>query len=136
MTRSAASFLDLALLGRHQLAAFAATLVDFSSMIAFVELAGAPPPIATFASALLGGVTNFMLSRVWAYRDRHDGSVHGQAAGYAAVSLGGAALNSILLAIVMLAPLPYVIGRAVVSIAVSLFYTYPLHTRFVFRVIR
>ena len=39
-------------------------------------------------------------------------------------------------AVVMLAPLPYVIARAVVSLAVSLFYTYPLHTRFVFRVVR
>ena len=33
-------------------------------------------------------------------------------------------------------PLPYVLARIGVSLLVSLLYTYPLHTRFVFRVVR
>jgi putative flippase GtrA len=133
--RRAATF-DFALLVRHQAAAFAGTVVDFGMMIALVELTGAPPPIATFASALVGGFTNFLVSRMWAFRDLHDGPLHVQAARYTAVSLGGAVLNALVLAIVLYAPFAYLPARIAVSIAVSLFYTYPLHTRFVFRVTR
>lgn len=134
MIRQARSFFDLALLGRHQVAAFAATAVDFTAMIAFVELAGLAPPLATILSAILGGVSNFTLSRVWAYRDRHDGAIPGQAFRYAVVSLGGALLNGALVA--LLSVVPYVFARILVSALVSVLYTYPLHTRFVFRVIR
>ena len=134
MIRHARSFFDLALLGRHQVAAFAATAVDFSAMIAFVELVGLAPPLATVFSAILGGISNFTLSRAWAYRDRHEGPVHGQAFRYAIVSLGGTLLNGALVA--MLAFVPYVLARLVVSALVSVLYTYPLHTRFVFRVAR
>lgn len=134
MIRHARSFFDLALLGRHQVAAFAATAVDFTAMIAFVELFGVVPPLATILSAMLGGLSNFTLSRVWAYRDRHEGAVHGQAFRYAVVSLGGALLNGALVAIFSF--VPYVLARIGVSLLVSLLYTYPLHTRFVFRVVR
>jgi putative flippase GtrA len=132
MIRQARSFLDLALLGRHQVAAFAATVVDFAAMIAFVELLGLAPPLATIFSAILGGFSNFTLSRVWAYRDRHEGGFHDQVLRYAVVSLGGALLNGALVAVFSF--VPYVGARIVVSIAVSILYTYPLHTRFVFRV--
>lgn len=134
MIRHARSLFDLALLGRHQVAAFAATAVDFTAMIAFVELVGLAPPLATILSAILGGLTNFTLSRVWAYRDRHEGALHDQALRYAVVSLGGALLNGALVA--LLSFVPYVLARIAVSFAVSVLYTYPLHTRFVFRVIR
>lgn len=134
MIGGARSFFDLALLGRHQIAAFAATVVDFTAMIAFVELFGTRPPLATILSAILGGVSNFALSRAWAFRGRHDGAAHGQAFRYGVVSLGGALLNGALVAI--FAFVPYVLARVVASLVVSLLYTYPLHTRFVFRVIR
>lgn len=134
MIRQARSLFDLALLGRHQVAAFAATAADFTAMIAFVELGGLAPPLATILSAILGGVANFTLSRTWAYRDRHAGAAHHQALRYAVVSLGGALLNGALVALLSFAP--YVLARVVVSLLVSVLYTYPLHTRFVFRVIR
>lgn len=132
--RARSPFVDLGLLGRHQAAAFVATAVDFAAMIALVEAAGLAPPLATIFSAILGGITNFAVSRTWAFRGRHAGAVHGQAARYAVVSLGGALLNGALVALAWF--VPYVIARAFVSIAVSILYTYPLHTRFVFRVAR
>jgi putative flippase GtrA len=123
------------LLGRHQAAAAAATAVDFAVMIALVEVAGAPPPLATVLSAITGALANFTLSRVWAFRGRHSGGVFSQARRYAAVAIGGALLNALLLAIaIRLVAFPYVILRGAVAIAVSVFYTYPLHTRVVFRV--
>lgn len=132
----AARLLDLQLLGRHQLAAAIATLVDFLSMIALVELAGVAPPYATLLSAMVGGITNFTIGRTWAFRDRHRGSVGSQAARYAVVCAGGALLNaSVLGAVLAIAEPPYVVARAVVSVLVSLVYTYPLHARFVYRAV-
>lgn len=129
-----AALLDARLVMRHQIAAFATTVADFTVMVLLVELAMLPPPIATVLSAIFGGAFNFSLSRIWAYRRQHRGGLGSQARRYAATSLGGALLNGILLALVLAAvELPYPIARMLVAFAVSLFYTYPMHARFVFR---
>jgi putative flippase GtrA len=130
-----APIVDVGLVSRHQIAALIATGADFASMIALVEIARLSPPVSTLLSAVVGGVVNFTLSRRWAFHTRHAGTVRSQALRYAAVSLGGALVNAGALALVLGgAAVPYPLGRAAVSIAVSLLYTYPLHTRFVFRV--
>lgn len=134
MSFAPARLLDLRLIGKHQVAAFLATIVDFSVMIALVELAGAAPPLATIGAAVCGGMANFTLGRTWAFREQHTGSLSGQAARYAVVSLGGALLNAgVLAAMLAVAMIPYVLARLVVSYSVSLAYTYPMHTRVVFR---
>ncbi len=132
---SPARLLDLWLLGRHQIAAALATAVDFGVMVALVELVNAPPPVATLLSASAGGVTNFLLGRTWAFRARHRGTFASQAVRYAVVCAGGALLNASLLGalLAVVAP-PYVVARILVSFLVSVAYTYPMHTRFVFRV--
>jgi putative flippase GtrA len=122
------------LFGKHQVAALVATAVDFGTMIALVELARVAPPLATVGGAVLGGVSNFAIGRTWAFRGVHTGSLHGQAARYAAVSFGGALLNGALVALVLsAAALPYVAARMLVAALVSVAYTFPLHTRVVFR---
>lgn len=127
--------LDARLFGRHQIAAVLGTAADFTTMIALVEIAKLAPPVATVAAAIAGGVVNLALARAWAFRDRHHGTFFGQASRYAAVSLGGAFLNGILIANVLRAvTVPYVLARVVVSVLVSVLYTYPLHSRVVFRV--
>lgn len=127
--------LDLRLLGRHQVAAFIGTTADFAAMIALVELGRLAPPVATVLSAIAGGVVNFALSRAWTFRARHRGTIAGQAARYAAVSLGGALLNGLVLAAVLaVASVPYVLARGAVAVLVSVLYTFPLHARVVFRV--
>jgi putative flippase GtrA len=132
--RPRAAFFDFALLGRHQLAAFVATSVDFSVMIALVEIVRLRPPPATLLSAVAGAIVNFVLSRVWAYRARHGGTVASQAARYAVVALGGALVNAALLALALRLTRGYAALRAIIAILVSVLYTYPLHTRLVFRV--
>lgn len=122
------------LFGKHQVAALLATAVDFGTMIALVELAHVAPPLATVGGAVLGGVSNFAIGRTWAFRGVHTGSLHGQAARYAAVSFGGALLNGALVALVLAAAaVPYVAARMLVAALVSVAYTFPLHTRVVFR---
>lgn len=128
------SFSLLRLFGKHQLAALVATGIDFGTMIALVELAHVAPPLATVGGAVCGGMTNFAIGRSWAFRGVHTGSLPGQAARYAAVSLGGALLNGALVAVVLAAvALPYVLARLIVAALVSVTYTFPLHTRVVFR---
>lgn len=123
------------LLGRHQVAALIGTSADFLAMIALVEVAKLAPPGATVLSAMAGGLVNFSVSRAWAFRKRHRGTMTSQAARYAMVSLGGALLNGLLLAAVLAAAsLPYLFARIGVAALVSVLYTYPLHTRVVFRV--
>jgi putative flippase GtrA len=128
---------DPRLLARHQITAALGTTADFGTMVALVELGHLSPPVATILSAIAGGVVNFSLSRVWAYRERHGGSLASQAARYAVGSLGGALLNATLLALFLrLAAVPYPAARAIIAIAISVLYTYPVHTRLVFRVAR
>lgn len=136
-SRTSARLLDLRLLGRHQLAAAFATLVDFAMMVALVEIVGILPPTATLISATVGGIANFAVGRLWAFRARHRGSMTSQGARYALVCAGGAFVNASLLgALLALSAWPYIAARAVVSVFVSVVYTYPMHTRFVFRAVR
>lgn len=133
--RDRAALLDGRLVARHQIAAAIGTGADFSTMVLLVELLTLPPPLAAILSALVGGVVNFGLSRVWAFRQRHGGTLRSQALRYAIVSSCGALLNGALLALVLrIVDVPYPLARAVVAVAIGLLYTYPLHTCFVFRV--
>lgn len=123
------------LLVRHQIAAAVGTAADFGAMIAGVQLLHLSPPIATLISAMVGGVVNFGVSRLWAFDRTHSGSLGSQAWRYALAMLGGAALNAaVLYAMLAVVAIPYPFARAFVAVAVSLLYTYPVHTRLVFRV--
>ena len=129
--------LDAVLFGRHQVASIVASGLDFGVMIALVEIARLRPPIATAISAMLGGVANFVLLRVWTFRARHGGTALGQAVRYLLIAAGGALLNALLLAgVLSVSVAHYAIARIAVAVAVGVFYTYPLHTRFVFQVRR
>lgn len=135
-TSTSARLADPRLVARHQLAAAIATSADFAAMVMLVEVTHLSPPVATVLSAITGGIVNFSLSRLWAFRRRHTGTFGSQAKRYAAVSLGGALLNGALLAVVLRAiDVPYPIARAGVAFALGLLYTYPMHTRVVFRVV-
>lgn len=120
-------------LGRHQIGALAATVVDFGAMIALVQAAGVPPAAATAVGATLGGMTNFMLGRAWIFPS-HSGRVGGQAFRYAFVSAAGAAWNAVGEHVLAdRVHVQYVLARAIVSIAVSLCWSFPMHREFVFQ---
>jgi putative flippase GtrA len=119
-------------LGRHQAGAVVATAVDFTVMIVFVSVAGAPPELGTAVGAATGGVTNFVLGRRWVFRatDRHPLP---QAGRYFVVSLGSLLLNTAgvhVLASVL--HFQYVAARVAVSFLVSLFWNFPMQRTFVF----
>jgi putative flippase GtrA len=118
---------------RHQLGSIVASIVDFSTMIALVELLATPPTAATALGASMGGVTNFSLGRFWIFR-RHRGGIAGQGLRYALVSAASAMLNAGGEHLLHdLARVQYVAARFVVAATVSLVWNFPLQRRFVFR---
>jgi putative flippase GtrA len=119
-------------LGRHQLGSLIATLVDFGTMIACVELLRLSPVLGTGIGAAMGGITNFVLGRTWIFHSQ-SGKLGGQALRYAMVSGASACWNALGEHLVAdRAHVPYVEARALVSIFVSLFWNYPMQREFVF----
>jgi putative flippase GtrA len=117
---------------RHQAGAVAATAVDYSLMIALVSVVGVPPELGTAAGAACGGVVNFFLGRRWIFRATEHRSAP-QAGRYALVSLGSLLLNTAgVYAFAGHVPAGYVAVRVVVSLAVSLFWNFPMQRTFVF----
>jgi putative flippase GtrA len=120
-------------LGRHQAGAIAATLLDFSVMVACVQRLGLSPDAGTAIGASVGGLTNFLLARAWIFR-RQSGHWAGQAARYALVSGGGALWNTLGEHLMHdIERVQYVVARLIVSVAVSLLWNFPMQRRFVFR---
>ena len=120
-------------LGRHQIGAIAATVVDFATMIALVEGARLSPEAATPIGAIVGAVTNFTLGRAWIFRG-HTGHWASQASRYALVSAASAGWNTLGEQLLHgMAHLQYVAARALVSFAVSLLWSFPMQRGFVFR---
>jgi putative flippase GtrA len=120
-------------LGRHQLGSVIASAVDFGTMISCVEQLRLSPVAATAIGATLGGVTNFCLGRVWIFRVQ-SGRPEVQAVRYALVAGASAGWNALGEHVVHnLAHVQYVVARAIVAIAVSLLWNFPMQRRFVFR---
>jgi putative flippase GtrA len=119
-------------LGRHQAGSVVATVVDFSTMTALVELAHVPPVGATVFGAIAGGVTNFVLGRRWIFR-AHERDLAPQALRYAMVSAASAGFNAFGEQIVYgFLGLQYIVARALVAIVVSLAWNYPMQRSYVF----
>jgi putative flippase GtrA len=123
----------LTLLGRHQIASLVSTAVDFGLMVLAVELLHLPAAIATLLGATCGAITNFQLGRHWIFEARHEGA-GSQAVRYALVSGASAGLNALgEYAAHDVLGLQYLAARAIVAVAVSLFWNFPMHRHFVFR---
>jgi putative flippase GtrA len=120
------------LLARHQVGAIIATLVDFLTMILWVELGIGSPVSGTAMGAAAGGLSNFVVGRNWVFRDK-EGEVRGQALRYALVSstcLGWNTLGQKFL--LGVTTLPYPVTRMMISFAVGVVWNFPLHRWFVF----
>jgi putative flippase GtrA len=132
-TRSAARRRETwLLLGRHQLASLATTVVDFGTMIVLVQAFLLSPTIGTAVGAPVGGITNFLLCRGWIF-EGHSGTVASQALRYALVSAASAGWNTLGEHLATeLTHVPYVLARAAVAIVVSFLWNFPMHRYFVF----
>jgi putative flippase GtrA len=120
-------------LGRAQIAAFAATAVDFGTLFFATERLHVWYVFSTGLGALLGAVTNFALNRYWSFEATHV-SWGPQAVRYAAVSAGSLGLNMLgVYAFTDGAGLKYGVSKIITAIAVGLLFNFPLHRRYVFK---
>jgi putative flippase GtrA len=102
-------------------------------MIVCVEALALTPVTGTAIGATLGAITNFWLGRAWIFR-RKTGHPAAQAARYAFVSAASAGWNALGEHWVHDdAHVQYVLGRALVAVAVSILWNFPMQHRFVFR---
>jgi putative flippase GtrA len=127
---------------KAQLASLLASGVDF--LVAFVLLKWTAVPrgaagadvIATFCGAtgtLCGGVTHFLISRVWVFSAKEKKWTE-QLNRYALVWTGNLVLNaSALYLLVHYTKLDHMIAKIITSILIAVFYNYILQKRFVFK---
>jgi putative flippase GtrA len=117
---------------KAQLGAIVATGVDFSVMVAITSGLTMSPVLGTVVGASCGALSNFYMGRHWIFA-ASSGDHGGQALRYTLVSAASLGLNALgewLLAVRL--GIPYVLARAMIAVAVSLLWNYPLHRHFVF----
>jgi putative flippase GtrA len=109
-----------------------ATGVDVAALILLVELFRSHVTIAAFLAAALGGVTNFVINKYWAFDDDAPLEIR-QVAIYALVSLVTAAFTAAAIHILaVLIGIPYLIAKAIAAALVFVIWTYPAQARLVF----
>lgn len=109
-----------------------ATTVDVGALIFLVEVVGCHVTLAAFLAAVLGGITNFVINKYWAFADRTPLEIR-QLTLYAVVSLVTAAFTATSLHILaVVIGVPYLIAKAVAAGLVFFLWTYPAQARIVF----
>ena len=112
--------------------AVTSTIVDYSVMIAIVELTRLGPVAATPIAAFAGAVTNFTMNRNFTYR-AGQGSIRGQLWRFVLVSACSLGLNTLGEYLFLKVPhLHYFLARVITSTIVSNVWNYPLLRFFVF----
>ncbi len=119
-------------LGKAQVSALIATVVDFGVTYVGVEWCTLHYVVSVASGALSGAVTNFLLNRYWTF-ESVEKSILTQGTRYFLVAAGSLLINTLgVYLLTELMSLHYLISKLAVSIAVSLFYNYPLHRGFVY----
>jgi putative flippase GtrA len=109
-----------------------ATGIDIAALVLLVEALGSHVTLAAFLAATLGGVSNFLINKYWAFRERSPIDLR-QVTVYSFVSLITAAFVAVavhVLAVVMV--LPYLWAKAIAALLVFAVWTYPAQSRLVF----
>jgi putative flippase GtrA len=110
-----------------------ATAVDVCAMVLMVELLAMPVGVAAFLGAVLGAVTNFTLSKFWAFADPTPVDPK-QVTTYALVSLGTALFvaTSVHVLAVMVG-VQYVLAKGIAAVLAFSVWSYPAQSKLVFR---
>jgi len=117
---------------RVSVSGMVATAVDVVALILLVELLRSHVTIAAFLAAALGGVTNFLINKYWAFADDAPLELR-QVTIYALVSLVTAAFTAAAIHILaVLIGIPYLFAKAIAAALVFLLWTYPAQARLVF----
>jgi len=118
---------------RAQASSVIATLADFTTLVALVEMLGLWYVTATAIGALVGAVVNFMLGRHWSFVALQ-GRIEHQIFKYSIISGLSLLLNTLgVYVFTDLVGLKYTLSKLIVAGLVGIFFNFPLHRSFVFR---
>ena len=118
---------------RSQFSSFTATVVDFGTLVFFVEILGVWYVVGTAIGALTGAVTNFLMGRHWSFVAA-DGRLSSQTIRYAIVSGSSLVLNSFgVYFFTDVVGFKYTLSKIITAAAVGIFFNFPLHRGFVFK---
>ncbi|SRR6266545_5491101 len=109
-----------------------ATGIDVATLVFLVEALGSHVTLAAFIGAALGGVSNFLINKYWAFRDASPIDLR-QVTVYTFVSLVTAAFVAAtvhVLAVVI--GVAYLLAKAIAAALVFVVWTYPAQARLVF----
>ena len=81
---------------RFAIVGLSGTVVDFGLLIVFKEWLGLPTILANTLSYSAGIANNFTLNRLWTYPDSREKPALMQLMQFAAVSIGGLLLNTVI----------------------------------------
>jgi putative flippase GtrA len=118
---------------RAQISSFAATLVDFGTLLVCVEVFRIWYLTGTVLGAILGAVTNYTIGRYWSFKSTKD-RVPEQAFRYFIVAAGSLVLNAAGVYVITEGlKAPYWVSKIVTSLLVGVVYNFFMQKRFVFR---
>jgi putative flippase GtrA len=118
---------------KAQASALIASLLDFITTIFLTEVIDCWYLIASIIGTILGGVTNFMISRRWVFT-QGEKEIPEQILKYMVVWIGYLLLNALgVYVITHYLNVNYVISKMAVSIILGTTYNYFLQKRFVFK---
>lgn len=124
---------SLSAFARAQASSIAAVVADYAVLFGLVELLNIWYVPAVAAGALAGALTNFCLNRSWSFA-ASEGAWRVQASRYFVVAVGSLVLNTLGVWLgTDFIGLHYAASVVIVSVAVGLFFNYPLQRHFVFR---
>jgi len=118
---------------KAQASALIASLLDFITTIFLTEVIGCWYLLASIIGTILGGITNFTISRRWVFT-QGEKEIPEQILKYMVVWVGYLFLNALgVYAITHYLKVNYVISKMAVSIILGTTYNYFLQKRFVFK---
>ncbi len=118
---------------RYNVVALVATAIDFLLFILLSQVLNVWYVLATFISAVSGGIIAFVLKRNWAFVSK-DKRMSSQAIKYIPVWVGSILLNTWgLYLMVEHTNLEHVIAKVIVAIVVGIGFNYVLYKYFVFK---
>jgi putative flippase GtrA len=113
--------------------ALVATAIDFTVLIGLTEMLNMWYLFSAIISALLGGITGFVLERNWVFMKK-DGKLTVQSTRYLLIWMVSIVLNTgFLYLMVDLFGYQYIVSKVIVSVLVGIGFNFLMHKYYIFK---
>lgn len=118
---------------KYDLVALVATAIDFTVLIGLTEMLNMWYLFSAIISALLGGITGFVLERNWVFMKK-DGKLTVQSTRYLLIWMVSIVLNTgFLYLMVDLFGYQYIVSKVIVSVLVGIGFNFLMHKYYIFK---